>query len=128
VRVVPTPLVDTLAATVSELRGLVAAERRERAVVLAVRDHAVVATAAVGHSASHSVSVQPAAVLSPVLANGADSLLLVHTHVADDPPSLADHAVTRRLVAAAAVVGVAFLGHLVVTPAECFVVTGSRRS
>lgn len=70
-----------------------------------------------------SVVVTPAAVLRAVLASRADAFVLVHTHPEDLPPSGADAAVTRRLVAASSVVGVRMLGHIVLSPSrtyDCF--------
>lgn len=46
----------------------------------------------------------------------ADSWVLVHTHPCGRPPSNADLAVTRRLVAAGNLIGVPLLGHIVVAP------------
>lgn len=118
----------TLTAAMSQLRAeLVAGHVGERAAVLAVRDGTVVATAGIGSSAHRQVSLQPADVLAPVLSEGADTVVLIHTHTDESPPSAADHAFTRRLVAACAVVGVALATHLVITPTRSFVVTGARR-
>lgn len=46
----------------------------------------------------------------------ADSVLLVHTHLDDLPPTPQDESVTRRLVAACALVGLSLSAHLVVGP------------
>lgn len=43
---------------------------------------------------------------------------LLHTHPDGGPPSAADRAVTRRLVAAGAVIGLCLQAHLVVGPDE----------
>ena len=62
-------------------------------------------------------------VLRMALALDADQVVLVHNHVHAAAPSPADLAVTRRLVAAHAMIGVPLLAHLVVTPAgwyNCF--------
>lgn len=56
----------------------------------------------------------PADVLRPVLLAGATSYVLLHTHPAGGPPTAADVALTRRLVAAGAVLGVRLSAHLVV--------------
>ena len=58
----------------------------------------------------------PADVLRPVVLAGARAYMLIHTHPAGGPPTAADVALTRRLVAAGAVVGVRLSAHLVVAP------------
>lgn len=58
----------------------------------------------------------PADVLRPVVLAGARAYLLLHTHPTGGPPTAADVALTRRLVAASAVLGVRLSAHLVVTP------------
>lgn len=62
------------------------------------------------------VRVTPAAVLRPVLLAGATSYDLLHTHPRGGGPSQADLAVTRRLVAAGAVLGLQMTRHLVLAP------------
>lgn len=58
--------------------------------------------------------VDPRMVLRPALEVGATSLVMAHNHPSGDPePSAEDIAVTRRMQAAAEVVGVRFLDHLV---------------
>lgn len=73
------------------------------------------------------VALGPADVLGPVLRQGWAAFLLVHTHPCGGPPSAADHAVTRRLTAAAAVVGVRFEAHVVLTATRTYVVSGQVR-
>lgn len=68
----------------------------------------------VGLGAVDCVTARPATVLRAVLTAGAEAFVLVHTHLTQQQPGDADTAVTRRLVAAGAVVGVALLGHVVV--------------
>ncbi|MGI8536930.1 MAG: JAB domain-containing protein [Mycobacteriales bacterium] len=72
--------------------------------------------------------MKPADVLGPVLRQGWDAFVLVHTHPCGGPASAADHAVTRRLVAACAVVGVRLETHLVLTTTGTYVVSGQVRS
>lgn len=60
----------------------------------------------------------PADVLRPVLLAGATSYVLLHTHPAGGPPTAADVAVTRRLVAAGTVLGVRLSAHVVVAPEQ----------
>jgi DNA repair protein RadC len=63
-----------------------------------------------------SVRVTPSQVLRPVVAAGAGSYVLVHTHPDGGPPTWSDLAVTRRLVAASAVLGVQLTAHVVLAP------------
>lgn len=62
------------------------------------------------------VRVTPGQVLRAVLLAGAPAYTLVHTHPGGGPPSDSDRAVTRRLVAASAVVGVRLVAHVVLAP------------
>lgn len=62
------------------------------------------------------VRVTPLQVLRPVVLAGAASFVLAHTHPDGGPPSPDDLAVTRRLVAASAIVGVTLAAHLVLAP------------
>lgn len=70
----------------------------------------------VGIGGAGAVSARPREVLRAVLTAGGHAFVLAHTHLSTDAPSPEDQAVTRRLVAAAAVVGVPMLAHLVVGP------------
>lgn len=73
------------------------------------------------------VQLLPSDVLRPVLLAGASAYTLLHTHPHGGPPSPADHAVTRRLVAAGSMVGVRLSAHLVVSPEhvwDCLVSSG----
>ncbi|MGF1654843.1 MAG: JAB domain-containing protein [Actinomycetales bacterium] len=66
--------------------------------------------------ARDSVTARPGPLLRAVLTSGAEAFVLAHTHVSRQSPGEDDTAVTRRVVAAAAVVGVELLGHVVVGP------------
>jgi hypothetical protein len=81
----------------------------------------------VGFGTPDSVAARPRTVLRAVLTSGADAFLLVHTHLTQKPPGDDDTAVTRRLVAAGAVVGVTMLGHLVVGPSVAWQCTADGR-
>ena len=70
----------------------------------------------VARGSRHSVAVTPGQVLRPVIAAGADSYVLVHTHPQGGRPTSSDLAVTRRLVAAGTVLGVTLTAHLVLAP------------
>lgn len=63
-----------------------------------------------------SVRLTPREVFGQALATGATSVVIAHTHLGNTGPSANDHAVTRRLVAAGAILGVPVLAHLVVEP------------
>lgn len=62
------------------------------------------------------VRVPPTMFFGPLIAAGATGGVLVHTHRADGPPTREDLAVTRRLVAGGALLGVPLVAHLVVGP------------
>lgn len=98
-------------ATLSDLRTLLDDERETVVVLPDTGPWAIVA-----RGGPSSVRVTPALVLRPVLSVGACSYTLVHTHPAGGPPTSSDLAVTRRLVAASAVMGVRLTSHLVLAP------------
>lgn len=99
-----------------DLRGWVMTPERELAIVLPLHGTAVGVPRLIALGDAVSVVVTPAVVLRAVLRSDATSFALVHTHVWDGPPGAADGAVTRRLVAASAIVGVRMVGHYVLTP------------
>lgn len=81
----------------------------------------------VGIGEPGAVSARPREVLRAVLTSGGCAFVLAHTHLSVDGPSPQDLAVTRRLVAAAAVVGVPMLAHLVIGPQHVWDCTSGRR-
>ena len=89
---------------------------REIAAVVPVRAGQFLPMTVIGSGGTEWVGVSPGEALRPVLRARAGSYVLVHTHLVEVGPSAADHAVTRRLVAASAIVGVEMLAHLVLTP------------
>jgi DNA repair protein RadC len=99
----------------------------EVALALSLRRGDLVGVDRVGLGECDRVALLPADVLTPVLRHAAEALVLVHTHREETPPSVADHAVTRRLVAASTVVGVELLAHLLVTPSQTYAIHGNRR-
>lgn len=106
---------DTGAVIVSALRCASAELGVELVAVVAESAAGVTVSLTSGEAAQ--VLVSPAALLRPVVAAGATSVQLLHTHLTPTPPSAADHAFTRRLRSACALLGVAFTGHVVVGPA-----------
>jgi DNA repair protein RadC len=63
----------------------------------------------------HSLAVTPADVLRPVIRAGASAFILIHNHPSGNPePSLEDVQMTAALSAAAAIVSVPLLDHVVV--------------
>jgi DNA repair protein RadC len=64
------------------------------------------------------VQVPPPEVFRPAVRAEADAVILIHTHRDDSPASKEDLAVTRRLVAAGAVIGIPLAAHLVVGPEQ----------
>lgn len=65
------------------------------------------------------VSVEPSEVLQTVLVRAGRSFAVAHNHPGGSlEPSVADTTITRRLSAAAATIGLRFLGHILVAGAE----------
>lgn len=73
------------------------------------------------------VRLRPRDVFVAAMMREADAVAVVHTHLTDRGPSAADHAVTRRLVAAGAVLGVPLLAHLLVEPGGAIELIAARR-
>lgn len=69
----------------------------------------------VAHGSVTAVDVHPREVFVPLLRDGAAAGIVAHNHPSGEPePSLADQRLTVRLVAAARVIGVPLLDHLIV--------------
>ena len=91
----------------------------EVAAVVAVRGGRVGGARFLPPGVAGQMEISPAAALAAVLSRGAaDGWVLLHRHARSSAPSPADLAVTRRLVAASAVVGLPLRAHLVVGPAD----------
>ncbi len=89
---------------------------REVALFVPVRRGMLLPASLISVGIDNEVRVSPAEVFRPAIRNRAEAVILVHSHRSDSPPSSADHAVTRRLVAAGALLGVPLIAHLVVGP------------
>lgn len=62
-----------------------------------------------------SVEVHPSEILRPCLATGAVACIMVHNHPSGDAePSEMDVAITRRVAAAAQILGIKLLDHIVI--------------
>lgn len=88
-----------------------------------VRDGRARPLAALALGDRTTVTADPPTIFRLALGEAADAIILAHNHVEDTPPSEADHAATRRLVAAGVVVGLPLLAHVVVTESgwyDCF--------
>lgn len=90
----------------------------EVACVVPRRGDAWGAPVIVGVGNLEKVSARPSDVLRAVLTSGGDAFVLLHTHRTLHPPGDDDAAVTRRLVAAGAVVGLPLLAHVVSGPQQ----------
>lgn len=97
-------------------------ERTERFVVLALNArNALLAeeTAAIG--TVNTVHVNPAQVLRPAVIHSATSIICLHNHPSGDPaPSPEDRLLTERIAGAAALLGVRFLDHIIITAGSYF--------
>lgn len=70
----------------------------------------------VGEGGMHGCALRPADVFRPVIAGNASAFALVHNHPSGDPtPSGADHTMTRQLLAAARLLGIDLVDHLILT-------------
>ncbi len=119
---------DDLHARCAAIVRLLACHSRETSVVLLIVGQRITGATVIGIGSPTQVSATPASVLSPALRDASAHIVLAHTHPSGAPPSREDHAVTRRLVAAAAIVGVRLRAHLVVTDAghTDILVTGTQ--
>lgn len=94
------------------LEGL---DRERFVVVLLNRKHAVLGVELVAIGTLDATLVHPREVFKPAIRRSAAAVLLAHNHPSGDPtPSPEDHALTRRLLEAADVLGLQVLDHLVI--------------
>jgi hypothetical protein len=102
----------------------------EALVVVPIRTGRWLPPVLVGTGTAHCVPASPREVFRAALLLRADAVVVGHNHARRTGPSRADFAVTRRLVAAGALVGVPVLAHLVVEPGRWFdcVADGGRRT
>ncbi|MGH3771671.1 MAG: JAB domain-containing protein [Pseudonocardiaceae bacterium] len=70
----------------------------------------------VGAGSRDRVGVRPDRVFQHAVRLGAEGIVFSHNHLKDTGPSVADSAVTRRLVAAGHLLGIPLLASLVVEP------------
>lgn len=86
-------------------------------VVVAVVDtrHRHLGTTVVSMGTVNESTAHLREILRPVITRAGYGFILIHNHPSGDPsPSLADEAVTRRVVEAAKLMGVAFLDHVII--------------
>jgi hypothetical protein len=107
---------DARQSIAARVRRLACDGAREVAAIVPVRGANFGSPLVISVGEATHVDVDPTSALRPAITSRADSWVLVHTHPCGRPPSNADLAVTRRLVAAGRLIGVPLLGHLVVTP------------
>ena len=91
-------------------------ERVERVVaILLDARHRLIRTETVAVGTVNASRLTPRDVLAPALTEGAAAIIVAHNHPSGDPaPSRSDRTVTAALRAAAAVVGIPVLDHLVI--------------
>ncbi len=92
----------------------------EVAVVVPLREQSVGPPLLIRGGTPWQVSITPRDVFREALRWRAETVVLAHNHLAPSGPSEADHAVTRRLVACGAMLGVPLAAHLVVEPTRWF--------
>jgi DNA repair protein RadC len=90
--------------------------REEHMVVVALDGrHRVLHEIEVACGGSHVVALTTADVLRPLIRAGAKAFIVLHNHPSGDPtPSAEDIAFTRALAAAAEIVGVSLVDHVIV--------------
>ena len=91
------------------------AEQEEFLVVLLDRKQRVLRVVDVSRGTLDSSIVHPREVFREAIREAAASVLAVHNHPSGDPaPSVEDHSLTRRLAAAAELLGLTLLDHVIV--------------
>ena len=83
--------------------------------------NALKALKCVARGGQHGCALTARDILRPAIAGGASAIVLVHNHPSGDPsPSEDDIAMTRALAAAATVVGLPLLDHVIVARQGAF--------
>lgn len=95
---------------------------RETLVVMCLDDNRQVITAFVAAiGTATSVQCAPGSIFRPAMLLGASHILIAHNHPDGDPtPSVPDLQTTRMLEAGAAILGIGFVDHLVLTTSGKF--------
>jgi DNA repair protein RadC len=97
------------------------AEQEEFVVVLLDRKQRVLRVVDVSRGTLDSSLVHPREVFREAIREAASSVLAVHNHPSGDPePSVEDRYLTRRLVAAAEVLGLQLLDHVIVCRSDYY--------
>jgi DNA repair protein RadC len=110
------PAVTSPREAVLVLGGLRVATREQVWVLMLDARHRPIACETVAVGGINSSRLTPRDVLSPVLRAGAAAFVVAHNHPSGDPaPSRADRVVTEALRAAAALVGLPMLDHIVLS-------------
>lgn len=87
----------------------------EVVLVVPIRGGTPLPLVAIARGGAAQVGLDPAQAFRIALAMGADSLVLAHNHPGGAVPSIDDTAMTRRLVAIGAVLGLPVRAHLILT-------------
>lgn len=102
---------ERLCAEVCEVMVVVMLDGRNR----------VIGMSEVSRGGLHGCAVSARDVLRPAVAGGASAMVLVHNHPSGDPsPSEEDVEFTKRIMAAAAIVGVPLVDHVIIGSWERF--------
>lgn len=104
-----------LDAIAGEARRWTNGMRVEMALVAPICRGVVQPMVAVALGTARLVHAEPAVIFRVALSSGADEIVLVHNHPAGSPASAEDLALTRRLVALGAALGLPLRAHLVTT-------------
>jgi hypothetical protein len=110
------PAAPSLGQLADRLRRLTLALAVEVAMIVPIRDSRPGLLVVIATGSQRRVRVSPETVFRPALRLRAHEVVLVHNHLDEGPVSAWDLAVTRRLVAVGALLGVGLRAHLVVGP------------
>lgn len=114
------PQVNSFHEAVRQLADMVFLDREQFRVLLLNTKRRLLGWEVVAVGGLDEVPVHPREVFKPAIRRSAAAVVLGHNHPSGDPePSQADVALTRRLVAAGRVLGVAVLDHVVVARRGC---------
>jgi DNA repair protein RadC len=111
------PLTLAMPADVGRVYGhRLGGARQERMIAIALDGrHRVLQEIEVARGGSHGVALTTADVLRPLIRAGAKAFIILHNHPSGDPtPSAEDIVFTQALAAAADIVGVTLVDHVIV--------------
>jgi DNA repair protein RadC len=102
-------------ATLPSIRRLRSAKREHFVVLLLNARHEVEGVETISIGSLNASIVHPREVFIPAVSNSAAAIVLAHNHPSSDPePSEEDLSITKRLVQAGELLGIAVLDHVII--------------